>query len=140
MREDGYMDFSLDERLSNSTIELANWQLSKVLFKNEVNYAWFLLVPQINNLSEFTDLKIADQQQLLEEINRLSKIIQTEFKPDKINIATLGNQVSQLHVHIVGRFKTDPLWPESIWQKNYVNQAYTSSSFDDLLTKLKKLF
>ncbi|MEM9989665.1 MAG: histidine triad protein, partial [Pseudomonadota bacterium] len=28
--------------------------------------------------------------------------------------AAFGNMVSQLHVHIIARHKTDPLWPENV--------------------------
>ncbi len=34
---------------------------------------------------------------------------------DKLNIAAIGNVVAQLHVHIVARWKDDPLWPKPVW-------------------------
>jgi diadenosine tetraphosphate (Ap4A) HIT family hydrolase len=34
---------------------------------------------------------------------------------DKLNVAALGNQVPQLHIHIVARFTTDAAWPRPIW-------------------------
>jgi hypothetical protein len=34
---------------------------------------------------------------------------------DKINVAALGNVVSQLHVHVVARFQADPAWPGPVW-------------------------
>jgi diadenosine tetraphosphate (Ap4A) HIT family hydrolase len=37
------------------------------------------------------------------------------FKVQKINIGALGNIVSQLHIHIVGRKSTDSLWPQPVW-------------------------
>lgn len=36
---------------------------------------------------------------------------QALYRPFKLNIATIGNIVSQLHVHITGRLQTDPAWP-----------------------------
>ena len=47
------------------------------------------------------------------------------FEPDKINIATLGNMVAQFHMHVVARFKTDPLWPQGVWQASADEQPYT---------------
>jgi len=35
--------------------------------------------------------------------------------PDKINLASLGNQVPHLHWHVIPRFKDDPHWPFAIW-------------------------
>jgi diadenosine tetraphosphate (Ap4A) HIT family hydrolase len=36
-------------------------------------------------------------------------------KPDKVNVGALGNLVPQLHVHVVGRFRSDPAWPGPVW-------------------------
>jgi diadenosine tetraphosphate (Ap4A) HIT family hydrolase len=36
-------------------------------------------------------------------------------KPDKINVGALGNVVAQLHVHVIGRFLSDPAWPGPVW-------------------------
>ena len=34
---------------------------------------------------------------------------------DKLNIAALGNAVSQLHVHVIARFRSDVAWPRPVW-------------------------
>ena len=34
---------------------------------------------------------------------------------DKLNIAALGNQVSQLHVHVIARRHSDAAWPKPVW-------------------------
>ncbi len=34
---------------------------------------------------------------------------------DKLNVAALGNVTAQLHVHVVGRRRDDPLWPDPVW-------------------------
>jgi diadenosine tetraphosphate (Ap4A) HIT family hydrolase len=37
------------------------------------------------------------------------------FAPDKLNIATLGNMVPQLHIHHIARYQSDAAWPQPIW-------------------------
>jgi diadenosine tetraphosphate (Ap4A) HIT family hydrolase len=37
------------------------------------------------------------------------------MRPQKINIASLGNQVPHLHWHVIPRFADDPFFPGSIW-------------------------
>ncbi|HEY2112872.1 MAG TPA: HIT domain-containing protein, partial [Dongiaceae bacterium] len=37
------------------------------------------------------------------------------FTADKMNVAALGNQVPQLHVHVIARFASDPAWPNPVW-------------------------
>ena len=43
------------------------------------------------------------------------RVMTTLAKPDKVNIGALGNIVSQLHVHVIGRFLSDPAWPGPVW-------------------------
>ena len=34
---------------------------------------------------------------------------------DKINTASIGNMVRQLHIHVVARSEGDPNWPAPVW-------------------------
>ena len=34
---------------------------------------------------------------------------------DKLNIAALGNVTPQLHIHVIGRRRDDPVWPDPVW-------------------------
>jgi len=107
--------FKLDQRLQSDCFFIDNINLSQLLLMNDSNYPWLILVPQKNNITELTDLSFIDQTTLLQEINLISKIIKDIFIIDKLNIATLGNVVSQLHIHIIGRKKDDASFPKPIW-------------------------
>jgi len=37
------------------------------------------------------------------------------FDGDKLNVAAIGNIVSQLHLHHVVRFSNDVTWPKPVW-------------------------
>ena len=41
--------------------------------------------------------------------------MQQAFTAEKINVAALGNQVPQLHIHIIARFASDAAWPNPVW-------------------------
>ncbi len=107
--------FKLDQRLQSDCFFIDNINLSQLLLMNDSNYPWLILVPQKNNITELTDLSFIDQTTLLQEINLISKIIKDIFIIDKLNIATLGNVVSQLHIHIIGRKKDDASFPKPVW-------------------------
>jgi len=107
-------DFQLDARLSNDCYELGALPLCKVLLMDNGSVPWFILVPVLQ-ATELTDLGTADQQQLLAEINLLAGFLQTIPSVEKLNIAALGNVVSQLHVHVIGRNKDDACWPDPVW-------------------------
>jgi hypothetical protein len=45
----------------------------------------------------------------------ISDFLKNYYKPTKINIATLGNIVRQLHIHIQARFENDRAWPQALF-------------------------
>lgn len=126
--------FIIDTRLNDSSFLLAEWELSNLYLKNEANYPWFILVPRIENVQEIFELSDENQRFLIQEISLLSKKMHAYFKPNKINVATLGNVVSQLHIHVVARFNTDSLWPQGIWQNAFNSTPYKNQEVDKVIT------
>jgi diadenosine tetraphosphate (Ap4A) HIT family hydrolase len=82
---------------------------------NDARYPWLILVPRRSDITEPFELSDADQAKLWQESMRLGQAMQAHFAADKINIAALGNQVAQLHVHHIARFHTDDAWPGPVW-------------------------
>lgn len=119
-------EFVLHHKLTNDCIEIADLPLSKVLLMNDNQFPWFILVPKIANISEIYELEWEQQQQLLNESSMLSELLMEMFSGDKLNVAALGNIVSQLHVHHVVRFKTDIAWPNPVWG------AFTAVPYSDI--------
>jgi len=132
--------FKIDVRISSSCIKVTELKLSTLLFKNEKNYPWFILVPKKNNITEIFDLNFNEQQMLMEEINLVSSFIKKHFNCEKINFGALGNIVSQLHIHVVGRNSNDPLWPQGIWQENYRASIYEKSELDNIIKSFNILY
>ena len=110
-------DFELHERLAADTVELERWPLSRVLLMNDASYPWLILVPRRPALSEVHDLDPGDMPQFMDEICGASRALQSSLRPDKINVAALGNLVPQLHLHVIARFTGDPAWPGPVWGK-----------------------
>ncbi len=100
------------------------------------NYPWFILVPDREAITEIHQLNETDQQQLITESSALSRIIDSLFNADKINIAALGNLVPQLHIHHIVRYKTDAAWPAPVWGK-LPAKAYTEEETNQVITRLK---
>ncbi|NAO95850.1 HIT domain-containing protein [Halomonas sp. MG34] len=107
--------FELDERLAADTFPIADLPLSRVLLMNDARYPWVILVPRHASISEVFELPADDQQQLWREATQLGEAMKTALEGDKINIASLGNVVSQLHVHVVLRRHNDATWPAPVW-------------------------
>jgi len=107
--------FKLHDMLAADTVEVARWDLCLVLLMKDRNYPWLVLVPQRVGLKDLHDLHEADHGPLMAEIARAARALETVYQPDKINVAALGNVVSQLHVHVIARFHSDAAWPSPIW-------------------------
>ena len=107
--------WSLHPQLEKDTINIGDLPLSRVLVIKDANYPWLLLVPRRAGAIEIVDLDEVAQAQLMTESNRVARALQDVAKPDKLNIAALGNVVPQLHVHIIARRKSDAAWPRPVW-------------------------
>jgi diadenosine tetraphosphate (Ap4A) HIT family hydrolase len=108
--------FTLHPRLAADTIALGDWPLCRLLLMNDARFPWVILVPARPDLREIHDLPPADRAKLIEEIAQASALIQQAFMADKMNVAALGNQVPQLHIHVIARFASDPAWPNPVWE------------------------
>lgn len=101
---------------------------------NDSQYPWFILVPERENIRELHELGDADRHQLWDESATLARTLTQQFKPDKLNIAALGNQVPQLHIHHIARYSHDPAWPSPVWDKLPPKPYYSAE-----IIKLKTL-
>jgi diadenosine tetraphosphate (Ap4A) HIT family hydrolase len=105
----------LHPQLARDTIVMGDLPLSRVLIVNDANWPWLLLVPRRDDVNEIIDLDEVAQAQLMTEIARIARALKTVTACDKLNIAALGNVVSQLHVHVIARRTGDAGWPKPIW-------------------------
>jgi len=107
--------FELDPRLAAGSEVVADWPLCQIRLKDDARFPWLMLIPQRPGIVELTDLSVADYAQLTAEILAATWLVKEVAKPDKVNVATLGNVVAQMHVHVIGRFHSDVAWPDPVW-------------------------
>ena len=107
--------YELHHQLKQDTFYLGHFKLCDVLLMNDARYPWVILVPRRENITEVFQLSDADQHLLSIESANLAKQLSSLVAADKMNIAALGNIVSQLHIHHVARYQTDEAWPAPIW-------------------------
>ena len=109
--------FTLDPQLAADTVPVKDLALSSVLLNDDANYPWMILVPRRPGMVELIDLNDADRATLWSEIAAVSRVLKAVTKCHKLNVAQLGNQVAQLHIHIIAREKSDAAWPNPVWGK-----------------------
>ncbi len=132
------LEFELDPRLVTDTIVLGDFPLSRLLLMNDSQYPWLILVPRRAGVTELYHLSASEQQQLMHEVSELSETLADLFQARKMNVATLGNMVPQLHLHVIVRHESDPAWPGPVWGKHPA-VAYTPEELSSVRSKLERL-
>ena len=128
--------FALHPQLAADTFEIGRLELSRVLLMNDARFPWLILVPERSDLTELLDLRPGELHRLSDEIRRASLGLRELFRPDKLNVAALGNMVPQLHVHVIARFENDPAWPAPVWGRVTAN-PYVPETLVERITLLR---
>lgn len=131
--------FTLDPRLEKDTIHLGEFPLCRVLLMNDARYPWVILVPRGVGLTECFQLNEAEQAQLTKESSFVAQSLKELVQADKMNVAALGNVVSQLHVHHVARYQADETWPAPVWGKGQAI-PYIEQEQAEICEQLKTVF
>ncbi len=129
--------YALHPQLADETVPVCDLDLCRVLLSTDATYPWLVLSPRRESLRDLHDLNEEDGIAALEEIRRCSRALVDLFGPDKMNVAALGNQVPQLHIHVIARFTTDPAWPGPVWGK-VPPAPYDEAARDALIGRLRK--
>lgn len=137
MVSDTPTQWSLHPQLAQDTVPVGDLALSRVLLANDANFPWAILVPRLPGLVELIDLEENAQIQLLGEIAAAARTLKSITECEKLNIAALGNQVPQLHVHVIARRHSDAAWPKPVWGAA-APAAYIPAVRDGLVGALRR--
>lgn len=107
--------FVLDARLEADSLPLCHTDLCLLRVARDGRFPWLILIPQIPDLADLVDLSPEDEAQVMADVRAASLALREATQCDKLNMASLGNMVRQLHIHIVARFESDAAWPGPIW-------------------------
>jgi diadenosine tetraphosphate (Ap4A) HIT family hydrolase len=107
--------FALHPHIESDSIFVRDLALSQLRLQNQKQAPWLLLVPRRAGVMAMDELTAEDRAVLIEEIVAASRALRVLYAPDRINVASLGNIVPQLHIHIIARFAGDAAWPGPVW-------------------------
>lgn len=132
-------EFTLHERLAAGSADLGTHGICRVLLKNNAHFLWLLLVPEVAaSVTELHHLTEEQYASVMNSIRAASVFVEQNFPVDKLNVAAIGNQVPQLHIHIVGRRKDDIAWPGVVWSCTE-KKAHEPTQWLELQHKLRGL-
>lgn len=129
------MNFQLHPRLQQDGIYLGRFELCQLLMMNDCQYPWFILVPEIADVTELYQLNKIQRGLLIEESCTLAENLAKLFHADKMNVANIGNIVNQLHIHHVVRYQTDIAWPAPIWGK-FPTVPYSETQLAEQISRI----
>ncbi|MCW1915011.1 HIT domain-containing protein [Luteolibacter sp. GHJ8] len=130
------MAFTLHPRLEAGGFDLGTLRGCRVLLKNNALFPWIILVPEVEEgIEDLHQLEPERFREVTGLIREVSCFVSDHFQPDKLNVACIGNQVRQMHIHIVGRSPGDPAWPGVVWSFEG-KEAYT----EDAIAAVKRAF
>ncbi len=124
--------FKIAPELQNDCHMIVELMFSSLMLLDDSRFLWFILVPKRPMLEEIYDMSPEEQQILFAEVSSLGKILRTKFAADKVNVASFGNVVKQLHIHVIGRYKTDDAWPKPVWCASTEKTPYAPSKIAEI--------
>ncbi len=134
------MTVVLHPQLAKDCLPITNLGVCRVYLQNNSHFPWLVLVPLREGLSEIFDLNTEDYEQVMSEVRAVAKHFACFTGADKMNVAALGNVVPQLHIHIIARFKNDPVWPSPIWNAPLPPAPYSHDKAELLIKQLRAIF
>ncbi|GED23636.1 HIT domain-containing protein [Halomonas halmophila] len=108
-------EFTLDDRLAQDGHYITDLPLCQLRLMKDARFPWLVLIPRRAGITEVSELNEVDQRQLWHEATRAGELLSACLSGDKLNIATLGNVVAQLHLHVILRRHDDAAWPAPVW-------------------------
>ena len=112
--------FAADPAFDAGSTAVTDWPLCQVRLQDDARFPWLILIPRVSGLVEIEDLSPDDRTRFLDEWLRAGARVRQMGaalgRPvDKLNMAALGNVTAQLHLHVIGRRRDDPVWPDPVW-------------------------
>ena len=95
--------FKLDNRIEQDSFLVKEFNDFQIRIMDVREVFWVILIPTKINLIELSDLDIEKRNILINFAIELGDFLKSNEEYDKVNIAMLGNVVSQLHLHLVLR-------------------------------------
>lgn len=116
------------------------WQdeLCHVIAVAEPGYPGFCRVIWHAHVREMTDLAPAERAHLMRIVWTVEAVQRAVLRPDKVNLASLGNVVPHLHWHVIPRYQDDPHFPDAIWaapRREFTARAFDQAAYTEALRR-----
>lgn len=133
--------FAADPAFDAGSLAVADWSLCQLRLQDDARFPWLILIPRVPGAVEIEDLSPQDRTRFLNEGLRAGQLIRRMGEAlgrpvDKLNMAALGNVTAQLHLHVIGRRRDDPVWPDPVWGRGTAHR-WAGAERDRLLALIR---
>ena len=124
------MDCELCETTGGELI----WQddFCRIVHVEDAHYAGFCRVILNHHVKEMTDLSETERSRLMNTVFAVEAGMRETIRPDKINLASLGNMTPHVHWHVIPRFRNDRHFPNPIWGEPLREGGATALNMEQL--------
>jgi diadenosine tetraphosphate (Ap4A) HIT family hydrolase len=114
------------------------WQSDelRVVRVADPDYPAFCRVIWQRHVKEMTDLSPTERNSFMAVVFAVEAALRQVLTPDKINLASLGNQTPHLHWHVIPRWSHDRHFPHPVWAGAQRERGPTGE-IEALLPKLR---
>lgn len=111
----------------------------RVISAGDPDYPGFLRVIWHAHVREMTDLEPTEREHCLQVVFAVERALRDTLRPEKINVASLGNQVPHVHWHVIPRFQDDAHFPDPVWvarRRDGIAHPFDPGQFRSRLTRV----
>jgi diadenosine tetraphosphate (Ap4A) HIT family hydrolase len=105
----------------------------------EAEIPWLKVFCQ-REVKELFQCSIEEKTEIFRVIDIIERQMDAYFSPDKINIASFGNMLPQVHWHVMARFESDSYFPQPMWGEKQREALLNLPNFDVFYQNLRELF
>ena len=111
-----------------------------VVLQDDGDFPGYCILVCGRHVPELHQLSADERRAWIEDIAAVERAITAVCKPDKINLAMLGNLVPHLHCHVIPRSPSDPYWGAAPFAPDRKPPPLSAPTFDTLKAQLQAAF
>ena len=126
-----------NETLHDLMIEVAKLSVSRVFIFKEQTYHGRCLVAYKDHVDDLNLLSDDDRNAFMADVAKVTRAMQKVFNPDKINYGAYSDTLSNLHFHLIPKYKGGPDFG-GVFQMNPKAVYLTDAEYAEMAEALRK--
>ena len=122
---------------AEADLQIAELDCCRLMLNRDQFFPGYTFLFTKQHVTELFLLEKDVRTAVMEEVSKVAAALYTIFKPDKMNYELIGNMVPHIHWHIVPRFRTDALWPQTIWADKHEEKLLPATGYAQLIERIR---